>query len=68
MTSTNLLKVIYRIGGTLRFEWREIFTRFETLDKAELKRAEIAAMGYDTKIVPADALLPTTFTGEYGHD
>lgn len=68
--------IIYRTGGYARFKWNEVFTRFATIEAANVKAAEIERQGYTTKVVNTLSLrhgLPESFDantplGEYTID
>ena len=57
--------VIYRVGGPARFEWRRIYTQFNTMQKAIDMKNELIKMGYRALIFKSKELdlhgMPTTW-------
>ena len=57
-------RVAYRIGGTLRWQWRWVLEAFGTEEKAQAYVDDLGRSGYSALILPIDAKLPTTYLGD----
>lgn len=42
--------IIYRIGGTLNFEWKRVNTTYDNYDTARYEASRLERMGFPTHI------------------